>query len=299
MTLGISPAVNSCTDPFTTAIFWFLALSSRRKTPAHRMSSSFIIIVIVCLCRASAATSLQDYFCRTPAAPVQPVFKILNFDNMRNVGMPDLHGNGGQSFPDLADPFVTAQRSESVGDSFVQGLGRHVDRVRDLVDVLDNNGAGFKGHDGNLSYSLFVRLLRSREDTRGRRGRHLRGVRGCTSDRAGAGDGLRSGEMSGRVLSDGILSIERAPRVRSVPTGEVRKLGAGNETFGSNRWCVCPCLFGSSVVVLGTGGVGLSVIQGAVHACARMIIVVDGCGYLRDISDPCDSFEYCPVFLRQ
>lgn len=32
---------------------------------------------------------------------------------------------------------------------------------------------------------------------------------------------------------------------------------------------------GSSVVVLGTGGVGLSVIQGAVHACARIIIAVD------------------------
>jgi len=32
---------------------------------------------------------------------------------------------------------------------------------------------------------------------------------------------------------------------------------------------------GSSVVVLGAGGVGLSVVQGAVHACARMIIVVD------------------------
>jgi S-(hydroxymethyl)glutathione dehydrogenase/alcohol dehydrogenase len=31
----------------------------------------------------------------------------------------------------------------------------------------------------------------------------------------------------------------------------------------------------SSVVVLGTGGVGLSVIQGAIHACARMIIAVD------------------------
>ncbi len=32
---------------------------------------------------------------------------------------------------------------------------------------------------------------------------------------------------------------------------------------------------GCSVVVLGTGGVGLSVIQGAVHACARTIIAVD------------------------
>jgi len=32
---------------------------------------------------------------------------------------------------------------------------------------------------------------------------------------------------------------------------------------------------GSSVVILGTGGVGLSVIQGALHACARMIIAID------------------------
>jgi S-(hydroxymethyl)glutathione dehydrogenase/alcohol dehydrogenase len=32
---------------------------------------------------------------------------------------------------------------------------------------------------------------------------------------------------------------------------------------------------GTSVVVLGTGGVGLSVIQGAVHACARTIIAID------------------------
>jgi S-(hydroxymethyl)glutathione dehydrogenase/alcohol dehydrogenase len=32
---------------------------------------------------------------------------------------------------------------------------------------------------------------------------------------------------------------------------------------------------GSSVVVLGTGGVGLSVIQGAIHACAEKIIAVD------------------------
>jgi S-(hydroxymethyl)glutathione dehydrogenase / alcohol dehydrogenase len=32
---------------------------------------------------------------------------------------------------------------------------------------------------------------------------------------------------------------------------------------------------GSSVVVLGTGGVGLSVIQGAEYACARMIVAID------------------------
>jgi hypothetical protein len=35
MTLGISPAVSSCTDPLAIAICWFLALKSRRKAPAH------------------------------------------------------------------------------------------------------------------------------------------------------------------------------------------------------------------------------------------------------------------------
>jgi S-(hydroxymethyl)glutathione dehydrogenase/alcohol dehydrogenase len=52
-------------------------------------------------------------------------------------------------------------------------------------------------------------------------------------------------------------------------------LGCGVMTgFGSvtNAAKVKP---GSSVVVLGTGGVGLSCIQGAVHACAGMIIAVD------------------------
>jgi hypothetical protein len=29
--------------------------------------------------------------------------------------------------------------------------------VRGLVQIGDNDGAGFKRHDGNLSYSLFVR----------------------------------------------------------------------------------------------------------------------------------------------
>jgi GTPase involved in cell partitioning and DNA repair len=78
---------------------------------------------------------------------------------MRNLGMPDFHSDGGQSVADVADPVVTAQRSEGLGDGFVQGLGGHVDRVRGLVQIVDNNGAGFKSHDGNLPHSLFVRLL--------------------------------------------------------------------------------------------------------------------------------------------
>jgi hypothetical protein len=88
---------------------------------------------------------------------------------------------------------------------------------------------------------------------------NLRGVRGMHFRPGEAGDRLRSGEMSGRGLSDGILSIEPAPRVRSVPTCGVRKLGAGNETLA------------------GTGGVFAPAFS----------------------SNPCDSFEYCPVSLRQ
>ena len=108
-------------------------------------------------CRASAATSFSAP-CRALATLVQPVFKILNLDGVSDVGMPDLHGHGGQSASDLADPAFAAQCGEGLGDGFVQGFGRHVDRVCSLVQIVDNDGAGFESHDGNLSYSLFVRL---------------------------------------------------------------------------------------------------------------------------------------------
>jgi hypothetical protein len=29
--------------------------------------------------------------------------------------------------------------------------------VRGVVQIVDNDGASFEGHNGNLSYSLFVR----------------------------------------------------------------------------------------------------------------------------------------------
>ena len=61
-------------------------------------------------------------------------------------------------FPISADPVVTACRGEGLCDGFVERRGRHVERVRSLVQIMDNDGAGFEGHDGNLPYSLFVRL---------------------------------------------------------------------------------------------------------------------------------------------
>jgi hypothetical protein len=59
---------------------------------------------------------------------------------------------------DLTDPVLPAHCGESLGDRFVERLGGHVERMRGIAQIVDNNGAGSKGHDGNLSYSLFVRL---------------------------------------------------------------------------------------------------------------------------------------------
>ena len=79
---------------------------------------------------------------------------------MRNLGIPDFYGDGCQALADVADPIVPAHHGEGLGDRFVERFRRHVELVRDVVQIVDNDGAGFKGHDGNLSYSLFVRLLR-------------------------------------------------------------------------------------------------------------------------------------------
>jgi hypothetical protein len=75
-----------------------------------------------------------------------------------DLGIPDLHGDGGQPCSDVADPVVTAHHGEGLGDRFVARLRRHVELVRGVVQVVDNDGAGFGSHDGNLSYSLLFAL---------------------------------------------------------------------------------------------------------------------------------------------
>jgi hypothetical protein len=52
---------------------------------------------------------------------------------------------------------VAACRGEGLGDGFVERRGCHVERVRSLVQIMDNHCAGFERHEGNLPYSLFVR----------------------------------------------------------------------------------------------------------------------------------------------
>jgi S-(hydroxymethyl)glutathione dehydrogenase/alcohol dehydrogenase len=60
-----------------------------------------------------------------------------------------------------------------------------------------------------------------------------------------------------------------------IPFPSASILGCGVMTGFGSVVNVAKVEKGSSVVVLGCGGVGLSVVQGAVHACADMIIAVD------------------------
>jgi hypothetical protein len=133
-------------------------LASNAQFPAQVSGPPHWILLLFAHAQHLTQARFQHYVCRAFAASVQPVFKILNFDDMRNLGMADLDRSGGQSFSDVADPVMLAQRGEGLGDRFVERFSRHVEFVGGIVQIVDNNGASFKSYDGNLWYSLFVRL---------------------------------------------------------------------------------------------------------------------------------------------
>jgi ribosome-binding ATPase YchF (GTP1/OBG family) len=60
--------------------------------------------------------------------------------------------------PDIASPIVRPKGGEGLGNRFVERLRRHIERVLCLVQVMDDDGATLEGHEGNLTYSLFVCL---------------------------------------------------------------------------------------------------------------------------------------------
>ena len=101
--------------------------------------------------------AFQHRFRRAPAAPVQPVFKVLHPDDVGHLGVPDLDGDSRQPASDITDPVVNAQGGEGLGDGFVKGLRRHVERVLCFVQVVDDDGTSLEPDEGNLSYSPFVR----------------------------------------------------------------------------------------------------------------------------------------------
>ena len=134
-----------------------LLVSGAQLPPQGSGPLHFIFSLLVIHSEHFPKPRLHRRLCRTLATPVQPVLKILNLDDMRDFGIPDLHGDGGKSFSDVANPLVTADRGESLGNRFVETLSRHVERMRSAVQIIDNYGASFERHPDNLPYSLFVR----------------------------------------------------------------------------------------------------------------------------------------------
>ena len=82
--------------------------------------------------------------------------------------------------------------------------------------------------------------------------------------------GLRTTATHARVARQAVVKIDV-----EVPYPSAAILGCAVMTGFGSVTNVAKVTAGSSVVVLGCGGVGLSCIQGAVHAGARMIIAVD------------------------
>jgi hypothetical protein len=54
---------------------------------------------------------------------------------------------------------VTTRRGKGLCDVFVERRGGHVERVRNLVQIMDNDCAVFEGHEGNLPYFSICSLL--------------------------------------------------------------------------------------------------------------------------------------------
>ena len=94
-----------------------------REAAATILIHPVLLDIILCAAQVSAAAALEHRFRRAPAAPVQPVFKVLHPDEVRHLGVPDLDGDGRQPASDIADSVVNVQGGESMGDGFVKGLG--------------------------------------------------------------------------------------------------------------------------------------------------------------------------------
>jgi S-(hydroxymethyl)glutathione dehydrogenase/alcohol dehydrogenase len=97
------------------------------------------------------------------------------------------------------------------------------------------------------------------------------------SERFKCGDDfLNTSFRLGTMTTHTVVPRQAAVKIDvEIPFSSAAILGCGVMTGFGSVINVARVEKGSSVVVLGTGGVGLSVIQGAVHACARMIIAVD------------------------
>ena len=91
-----------------------------------------------------------------------------------------------------------------------------------------------------------------------------------------AGKGINLSFNLGTMATHTVVPWQAVVRMeRDVPFASAAILGCGVMTGFGSVVNAAGVQRGSSVVVLGAGGVGLSVIQGAVHACAEKIIAAD------------------------
>ena len=65
------------------------------------------------------------------------LFKVLNFNDVCDLGISDLYGDGGQSASDLSDPIMAACCGEGLGDGLIECCGRQVERMRSVVQTVD------------------------------------------------------------------------------------------------------------------------------------------------------------------
>ena len=98
--------------------------------------------------------ALED-FARGAVGAVEPFGEFREFDSVLDADV--CNGDHGASLSNTRYPVVAAKGEERLSDGFVQRRGRHFDGMGNIVEVLENDAAGTKGHWPTLSYSLFVR----------------------------------------------------------------------------------------------------------------------------------------------
>ena len=107
---------------------------------------AFLYLLLLVHAKHSPESRLQHHICRALAASVKPVLEVLNFHDVGNFRLSDADGDCGQAFAYLTGPFVAAQRGQGLGEGFVEGFCRDIESVRGLVQIADNDPAGFQRH---------------------------------------------------------------------------------------------------------------------------------------------------------
>ena len=65
---------------------------------------------------------------------------------MRNLWISHPDSDGRESCPDLTDPVARGKGGERLGDGFIKRLRCHIQRMRSVVQIVDNDRAGLGRH---------------------------------------------------------------------------------------------------------------------------------------------------------